>query len=112
MRDNMHKNSLQWSIVTVSIILQALLLVIQLQCVTFADVNVIREWLSGSNLPYIGYGMLLYIVFLLGIYNLTGRILPGYIGMEIFTMLFGAINNMKWNALNECVTLSDLSKLS
>lgn len=112
MRDNMHKNSLQWSIVPVSIILQALLLVIQLQCVTFADVNVIREWLSGSNLPYIGYGILLYIVFLLGIYNLTGRILPGYIGMEIFTMLFGGINNMKWNALNECATWSDLSKMT
>lgn len=112
MKESMHKSSLQWFIVPVSIILQALLLVIQLQCVTFANVEVVEEWLSASNLYYIGYGMLLYLVILFLIYNLSRRLLPGYMIMGVFTLLFGGINNMKWNALNECATWSDLAKLS
>lgn len=112
MKESIHKSLFLYMVVPVSIVLQALLLVIQLQCITFADWNAISGWLSADNLYYIGYAVWLYATILFVIYNLTKKMTPGYMITGVFTLVFGVINNMKWNALNECVTLSDLSKLS
>ena len=112
MNEAITKNLLRYAVVPVSIMLQALLLVIQLQCVTFADPDTVAGWLSISNLYYIGYAVALYVVLLFGVYNLTGKITYGYLIVGLFTLVFGGINNMKWTALKECVTFSDLSKLS
>lgn len=112
MKESIHKSLFLYMVVPVSIVLQALLLVIQLQCITFADWNAIFGWLSADNLYYIGYAVWLYATILFVIYNLTKKMTPGYMITGVFTLVFGVINNMKWNALNECVTLSDLSKLS
>lgn len=112
MKESIHKRILLYMVVPVSIVLQALLLVMQLQCITFADRDIISGWLSADNLYYIGYAVWLYAAVLFVIYNLTKKMTPGYMITGVFTLIFGVINNMKWNALNECVTLSDLSKLS
>lgn len=112
MKESIHKSLFLYMVVPVSIVLQALLLVIQLQCITFADWDTISGWLSADNLYYIGYAVWLYAAILFVVYNLTKKMTPGYMVTGVFTLVFGVINNMKWNALNECVTLSDLSKLS
>lgn len=112
MKESIHKSLFLYMVVPVSIVLQALLLVIQLQCITFANWDTISGWLSADNLYYIGYAVWLYATILFVVYNLTKKMTPGYMVTGVCTLVFGVINNMKWNALNECVTLSDLSKLS
>ena len=70
MKESIHKSLFLYMVVPVSIVLQALLLVIQLQCITFADWNAISGWLSADNLYYIGYAVWLYATILFVIYNL------------------------------------------
>lgn len=108
----MFKSKIRYGIVPVSIVLQALLLVLQIQWLTFAGKDLFTEWMSYDNLYYVFYNVFLYSGLLFLFYVMTRRITPGYVVLGVFGGIFGVINNMKWNSLNECVTLSDFAKIS
>ena len=99
-------------IVPVSIVLQALLLVLMLQCTTFTGWEHVAEWLSVKNTFYVLYNLLLAINILFLFYSITKKLTPGYLVSGAGVLVIGIINNMKWSALKECVTFSDFSKLS
>lgn len=99
-------------IVPVSIVLQALLLVLMLQCTTFTGWEHMAEWLSVKNTFYVLYNLLLAINILFLFYSITKKLIPGYLVSGAGVLVIGIINNMKWSALKECVTFSDFSKLS
>lgn len=99
-------------IVPVSIVLQALLLVLMLQCTTFTGWEHVAEWLSVKNTFYVLYNLLLAINILFLFYSITQKLTPGYLVSGAGVLVIGIINNMKWSALKECVTFSDFSKLS
>ena len=101
-----------YMIVPVSIVLQALLLVLMLQCTTFTGWDHVAEWLSVKNIFYVLYNLLLAINILFLFYILTKKLTPGYLVSGVGVLVIGIINNMKWSALKECVTFSDFSKLS
>lgn len=101
-----------YMIVPVSIVLQALLLVLMLQCTTFAGWEHVAEWLSVKNTFYVLYNLLLAINILFLFYIVTKKLTPGYLVSGAGVLVIGIINNMKWSALKECVTFSDFSKLS
>lgn len=99
-------------IVPVSIVLQALLLVLMLQCTTFTGWEHVAEWLSVKNTFYVLYNLLLAINILFLFNIITKKLTPGYLVSGAGVLVIGIINNMKWSALKECVTFSDFSKLS
>lgn len=99
-------------IVPVSIVLQALLLVLMLQCITFTGWDHIAQWLSVKNTFYVLYNLLLAMNILFLFYVGTQKLTPGYLASGVGVLVIGIINNMKWAALKECVTFSDFSKLS
>lgn len=101
-----------YMIVPVSIVLQALLLVLMLQCTTFTGWEHVAEWLSVKNTFYVLYNLLLTINILFLFYIITKKLTPGYLVSGAGVLVIGIINNMKWSALKECVTFSDFSKLS
>ena len=101
-----------YMIVPVSIVLQALLLVLMLQCTTFTGWEHVAEWLSVKNTFYVLYNLLLAINILFLFYIITKKLTPGYLVSGAGVLVIGIINNMKWSALKECVTFSDFSKLS
>lgn len=101
-----------YMIVPVSIVLQALLLVLMLQCTTFTGWEHVAEWLSVKNTFYMLYNLLLAINILFLFYTITKKLTPGYLVSGAGVLVIGIINNMKWSALKECVTFSDFSKLS
>ena len=101
-----------YMIVPVSIVLQALLLVLMLQCTTFTGWEHVAEWLSVKNTFYVLYNLLLAINILFLFYSITKKLTPGYLVSGAGVLVIGIINNMKWSALKECVTFSDFSKLS
>lgn len=101
-----------YMIVPVSIVLQALLLVLMLQCTTFTGWEHVAEWLSVKNTFYVLYNLLLAINILFLLYSITKKLIPGYLVSGAGVLVIGIINNMKWSALKECVTFSDFSKLS
>ena len=101
-----------YMIVPVSIVLQALLLVLMLQCTTFTGWEHVAEWLSVKNTFYVLYNLLLAINILFLFNIITKKLTPGYLVSGAGVLVIGIINNMKWSALKECVTFSDFSKLS
>lgn len=101
-----------YMMVPVSIVLQALLLVLMLQCTTFTGWEHVAEWLSVKNTFYVLYNLLLAINILFLFYSITKKLTPGYLVSGAGVLVIGIINNMKWSALKECVTFSDFSKLS
>ena len=101
-----------YMIVPVSIVLQALLLVLMLQCTTFTGWEHVAEWLSVKNIFYMLYNLLLAINILFLFNIITKKLTPGYLVSGAGVLVIGIINNMKWSALKECVTFSDFSKLS
>lgn len=98
-------------IMPVVLAMQAFLLMVGMQAVTFADYNVLYKWLSADNLGYILYGFLLFYLVLQFLFCLFKRLTPGYVIMLLFTVAISVINNMKWVSLKECVTISDFEKL-
>lgn len=101
-----------YMMVPVSIVLQALLLVLMLQCTTFTGWEHVAEWLSVKNTFYVLYNLLLAINILFLFNIITKKLTPGYLVSGAGVLVIGIINNMKWSALKECVTFSDFSKLS
>ncbi len=112
MNKQMVNKYVNYMIVPVSIVLQALLLVLMLQCTTFTGWDHVAEWLSVKNIFYVLYNLLLAINLLFLFYILIQKLAPGYLVSGVGVLVIGIINNMKWSALKECVTFSDFSKLS
>lgn len=99
-------------IVPVVLVVQAFLLVVGMQAITFADYNVLYKWLSTDNIGYVLYNFLLFYLMLQLLICLFKRVTPGYVIMLLLTVVISVINNMKWVGLKECVTISDFEKLS
>ena len=102
-------NSLTLSIV---FIVQAFFLMIMIQCVTFADSYVFSEWFRKDNIYFLLYNFLLCLFLVLLCYIPFKKVLASYLIPSVFLALFSIVNNMKWAGLNECITVSDFSKLS
>ncbi len=81
-------------IVPVSIVLQALLLVLMLQCTTFTGWEHVAEWLSVKNTFYVLYNLLLAINILFLFYIITKKLTPGYLVSGAGVLVIGIINNM------------------
>lgn len=99
-------------ILPVIFILQAFFLMIMMQCITFADPYVFSEWFRKDNIYFLIYNFLLCLFLVLLCYILFKKVLVSYLIPCVLLSLFSVVNNMKWAALNECVTVSDFSKLS
>ncbi len=111
---NLIKKTLQLCspiIMPVVLVLQAFLLMIGMQAVTFADYNVLYKWLSTNNMGYMLYNFLLFYLVLQCFLCVFKRFTPGYVVVLLFTAVISVINNMKWVSLKECVTISDFEKL-
>lgn len=109
------KNVLQLDtvvILPVVLIIQAFLLMLGMQAITFADYNVLYKWFVTDNLSYIGYNLLLFYVLLQLLFCIFKKVTPGYTITVVLTVIISVINNMKWLNLKECVTISDFEKLS
>lgn len=112
---NRVKNTLQWDMVVilpVALVVQAFLLMLGMQAVTFADYNVLYKWFVIDNLGCIIYNLLLFYVLLQLFFCIFKRLAPGYVITVLLTIIIAVINNMKWLNLQECVTISDFEKLS
>lgn len=99
-------------IMPVVLILQAFLLAVGMQAITFADYNILYKWFDVDNLFYPIYNIFLLYVLLQLMFCLFKKITPGYIVVTLLLVLVSIINNMKWVNLKECVTVSDFEKLS
>ena len=99
-------------IVPVVLSIQAFLLIIGMQAITFADYNVLYQWLSIENIGYVIYAFLLSFLLLQLFLCVFKRITLGFIITCLLTILIAVINNMKWVSLKECITISDFDKLS
>jgi len=99
-------------ILPVVLILQAFLLAFGMQAITFADYNILYKWCDVDNYGYLIYNVLLLYVVLQLFVCLFKRVTPGFVIVLSFTVVMSIINNMKWNNLKECVTISDFEKLS
>lgn len=108
----MSKNRYYTAIVPALLALQAFLLSFEMQCITFADGNILFDWFTSDNLYYLIYNLILYYILSLACLCVWKKFLPGYVLLGILSGIFAVINNMKWNALKECITISDFSKLS
>ncbi len=99
-------------IVPVILSIQAFLLIIGMQAITFADYNVLYQWISIDNIGYVLYAFLLSFLLLQFFLCVFKRLTPGFVIVSIVTILISVINNMKWVSLKECITVSDFEKLS
>ncbi|MBQ9984562.1 MAG: LTA synthase family protein [Lachnospiraceae bacterium] len=99
-------------ILPVILALQAFLMMVLVQAVTFADYNVLYDWFDMKNLRYLVYNFLLFFVVLQIFVCVTKRVTPGFVVVTIFSVVVSVINNMKWLNLKECVIISDLEKFS
>lgn len=93
-------------------LLQAFLLVTAVESITFYDSNIFYDWMDISNLFNIFYNVFIYVVFLLLLYAITNRLFISYTLVWILTMVVSVINHLKWNSLQDCVSVSDLKKIS
>lgn len=94
------------------LILQAFLLVLYSECVTFSDFSIPWKWVDIHNLFYLFYNTAIYFLFALILFCVTKRLLPGYVVSFLITTLFSVVGNMKWNQLKEGISLADFQKLS
>lgn len=92
--------------------IQAFFMMVLMQALTFADENVLYKWFAIDNIGYLLYNFLLFYIVLQTCFCCFRRIMPGYLLLGVITMVISVINNMKWLNLKECVTISDLTKLS
>lgn len=99
-------------ILPVIFISQAFFLMIMMQCITFADPVVFSEWFRKDNLYFLVYNIFLCLFLVSLCYILFKKVLVSYLIPCIVLAVFSVINNMKWENLNECITISDFSKLS
>ncbi len=99
-------------IVPAVLFMQAFLLVIYCECVTFYDFSIPYRWVDLNNLYFIFYNMAIYIPVALMLFCMTKRLFPGYVISFIYVTLFSIVGNMKWNQLKEGVSFADLEKLS
>ncbi len=99
-------------IVPVILSIQAFLLIIGMQAITFADYNVLYQWISIDNIGYVLYAFLLSFLLLQLFVCVFKRLTPGFVIGSIVTILISVVNNMKWVSLKECITISDFEKLS
>lgn len=109
-RDNLlklHRVSLP-----VILVLQAFLLTFGIQQITFAEEDLAVGLFRMESLYYLLYNLFAFFILLLAFFCLFKRVLPGYLLIGVLTGILSIVNNMKWEALNECVTASDFSKLS
>lgn len=104
-----NKNSWMLSVI---FILQTFFLMVMMQCITFADSYVFSEWFRIDNLYFLIYNFLLCLFLVLLCYLPFKRVLVSYLIPCVFLALFSIVNNMKWAGLDECITVSDFSKLS
>lgn len=109
------KNRIQLDMVVilpVALVLQAFLLVVGMQAVTFADYNILYNWFDVDNLLYPVYNVLFLYIVLQLLFCVFKKVTPGYVIVTIFLVVISVINNMKWVNLKECVTISDFEKIS
>lgn len=99
-------------ILPVVFILQAFLLAVGMQLITFADYNILYKWFDISNVLYPIYNILLLYALLQFLFCVFKKVTPGYVVVTIFLSVASVINNMKWISLKECVTISDFEKIS
>lgn len=99
-------------ILPVILVVQAFLLALGMQAVTFADYNILTKWLATDNLYYLIYNLLFFYLMLQTGFCLFKRITPSFLMTATVTIVISVINNMKWVNLKECVTISDFEKLS
>ncbi len=108
-------NEIQFDMVVilpVALVLQAFLLAVGIQTITFADYNILYNWFDVDNLFYPIYNVLLLYVVLQLFFCAFKIVTPGYVITTLFLVAFSVINNMKWVNLKECVTISDFEKIS
>ncbi len=109
------KNRIQLDMVVilpVALVLQAFLLAVGMQAVTFADYNIIYNWFDVDNLFYPVYNVLLLYIVLQLLFCVFKKVTPGYVIVTVLLVFISVINNMKWLNLKECVTISDFEKIS
>lgn len=99
-------------VLPVVLILQAFLIVLGMQAITFADYNVLYKWFEKSNVLYPIYNTLFIYTVLQMFVCLFKKVTPGYIVTTLIMIAISVINNMKWVNLKECVTISDFDKIS
>ncbi len=99
-------------ILPVALVLQAFLLAVGMQVITFADYNILYNWFDVDNLLYPMYNVLLLYIALQLLFCVFKKVIPGYIIVTVFSVIISVINNMKWVNLKECVTISDFEKIS
>lgn len=105
-------NYIRQVFVVAYLMLQAILLTISIEYITFADQNTVNTFLAETNLYFIIITVVLIFVVLLLLFQGFKKLLPGVLVVSVFSVVTSVINNMKWMNLKECVTISDFAKLS
>lgn len=94
------------------LILQAFLLVLFSECITFYDFYIPYTWVDFNNLYFIFFNTAIYFLILFLLFVMTKRMFPGYVFAVLLVTFFSVVGNMKWNELKEGISFSDLQKLS